>query len=228
MPEKKILHLKFNCPESLENMDKDENGFHCDSCSKHVEDHRDKSFEELVELGNSGKAHCGVFNRNQLIEYWKKKGVSNSTIHSFLSPKLELNVLNESHREIQVPSAGEEKACLKFKGTVRLEGSLLPGAEIFLYHKENLIVGLTTDPDGAYEFSTWVEVNSKIKLVANYPGYKPGQVKLRTKQVSNASLTFDFNLEEPDETRFHLDTPILFGMVDMEYLDVPNKGDEPD
>lgn len=58
------LRVDNPCPFLLERMKKNEDGYHCRSCSKTIIDFRDKTTEEICSSidGNT----CGIFYRHQL------------------------------------------------------------------------------------------------------------------------------------------------------------------
>lgn len=63
-----MIEMEFNCPESLNSMPKNDQGFYCQSCSKTIVDFTGKSNKEISEIiqRNSGKT-CGVLRKNQVL-----------------------------------------------------------------------------------------------------------------------------------------------------------------
>lgn len=62
--EAKHLRVDNPCPFLVERMQKNEDGYHCRSCSKTIVDFREKTDSEIISLIN--KDTCGIFHRYQL------------------------------------------------------------------------------------------------------------------------------------------------------------------
>ncbi|MBD3638596.1 MAG: carboxypeptidase regulatory-like domain-containing protein [Crocinitomicaceae bacterium] len=59
-----MIRIKYNCPESLDQMPKTECGFYCDTCSKNIYDFRGNTFEEIEQITKEQHIRCGIFDRD--------------------------------------------------------------------------------------------------------------------------------------------------------------------
>ncbi len=73
MSEINLINLEFNCPENRNTLEKAENGYNCDKCSKNVIDFTNESNDKLQRIiSESLKPVYGIFKRSQLSQKFMK------------------------------------------------------------------------------------------------------------------------------------------------------------
>ncbi len=202
----KQIEFSFQCPESVEDMEKSGDKFKCISCKRKIHDFTKDSNEEFQQkVKDSTEEICGVFRKDQVKNPRTSKMtalfrlafamvfVFGMNLNSFAQDSLITAVSNDTIQVLPI-QAEEENYTITGKIRDKETGEFLPFVKLYIEKNGEKVAGATSGFEGEYTLIIPKEiVDDLIHLEVRYVGYVPRTIDVV--MGSKEKVIYDIELD---------------------------------